>query len=254
MGVARLDKSPGWTTRGLAHIVGVRLQGLLALMDDNSSKLLALLHPALIPAVPGPRPEVREDALIGVGRLCVFDLEMSGPNPRVHEVLEVGAVIAGLRPGLVEEDAWGSRIRPRRIGNANSAALRIAGYSPGAWKKAPRVEEAMPHFFRLGQGALAAGWGVGQDLAFLREQLRREGRDWPFQPLVLDIQTLARLRLDRHAGVVERFNLGHVADRLGIGRMGEHSALADAYAAYDVLRKLVAGPPAGGWGETRSQA
>ncbi|WBL36473.1 hypothetical protein O0235_02580 [Tepidiforma flava] len=38
---------------------------------------------------------------------------------------------------------------------------------------------------------------------------------------------------------MDRFNLGHVADRLGIGRMGEHGALADAYATYDVLVKLV---------------
>jgi DNA polymerase III epsilon subunit-like protein len=30
-----------------------------------------------------------------------------------------------------------------------------------------------------------------------------------------------------------------VADRLGIGRMGEHGALADAFATYDVLCKLV---------------
>ena len=40
-------------------------------------------------------------------------------------------------------------------------------------------------------------------------------------------------------GDVDRFNLGHVADRLGIGRMGEHGALADAYATYDVLLKLM---------------
>jgi DNA polymerase III epsilon subunit-like protein len=38
---------------------------------------------------------------------------------------------------------------------------------------------------------------------------------------------------------VDYYNLGHVADRLGIGRMGEHSALADAYAAYDVLTALI---------------
>ena len=40
-----------------------------------------------------------------------------------------------------------------------------------------------------------------------------------------------------------------IADRLGIGRMGEHGALADAYATYDILAELCAralpspGPP-----------
>ena len=53
----------------------------------------------------------------------------------------------------------------------------------------------------------------------------------------LDVQPIARSILNE--GHVDRFNLGHVADRLGIGRMGEHGALADAYATYDVLLKLV---------------
>ena len=30
-----------------------------------------------------------------------------------------------------------------------------------------------------------------------------------------------------------------LSDRLGIGRLGEHGALADAYATYDVLVKLL---------------
>ncbi len=211
-------------------------------MRDGSGRLFELLQLALVPAGPGAEVDAPSAVLEGVARLCVFDLEMSGPNPRVHEVLEVGAVMADLAPGLHEIEAWGSRIRPRRIGNASPVALRVSGYTPAGWKGAPREEAAMEHFFELGRGALAAGWGVGQDLAFLRERLRRGALEWPFQPFVVDIQTLARHRLKPGEGVIERFNLGHVADRLGIGRMGEHAALADAYAAYDVLRKLVEDP------------
>src|SRR5436305_330568 len=57
-------------------------------------------------------------------------------------------------------------------------------------------------------------------------------------------QVAARVMLRRGEGGVERYNLGHVADRVGIGRMGEHGALADAYAAYDVLVKLLELAPA----------
>ena len=75
-------------------------------------------------------------------------------------------------------------------------------------------------------------------MAFLAETARRANAPWPFAAAAIDIQRIARKRLG--AGEVERFNLGHVADRLGIGRMGEHGALADACAAYDVLVALAA--------------
>jgi DNA polymerase III epsilon subunit-like protein len=74
-------------------------------------------------------------------------------------------------------------------------------------------------------------------MAFLVESFRRLNRPWPFALIALDVQPIARQLLK--GGSVDRFNLGHVADRLGIGRMGEHGALADAYATYDVLVKLV---------------
>ncbi len=77
-----------------------------------------------------------------------------------------------------------------------------------------------------------AGYGV------LAESFRRLDQPWPFAWSPLRRAAVARGLL-RDVGLVDRFNLGHVADRLGIGRMGEHGALADAYATYDVLVKLL---------------
>ncbi len=71
----------------------------------------------------------------------------------------------------------------------------------------------------------------------MAESLRRTGATWPFSPVVLDIQTVAR-RILKGDAAIDRFNLGYVADRLGIGRMGEHGALPDAYATYDILVEL----------------
>jgi DNA polymerase-3 subunit epsilon len=170
--------------------------------------------------------------------LVVLDLEMSGPNPQLHEVLEVGAVRVRFEPGFPEVEAWGTRVRPRHIGNAHPAALKVVGYSPKAWRDAVELDAAIARLADIGRDAIITGWGLAQDTAFLAEVCRRSGVDWPFAALALDIQLVARKQLGG-TGAVARFNLGHVADRLGIGRMGEHSALADAYAAYDVLTKLV---------------
>ena len=180
---------------------------------------------------------VAASALDGVSSLFVVDLEMSGPNAQMHEVLDVGGVRCSLAEGLREEEAWGGRVRPRHIGNAVPGALKVVGYSPKAWKDAAELDQAFTRFSALGRDAVITGWGIGQDLAFLAESFRRLNRPWPFALVALDVQPVARAVLG--AGVVDRYNLGHVADRLGIGRMGEHGALADAYATYDVLVKLV---------------
>ncbi len=174
----------------------------------------------------------------GITALFVVDLEMSGSNAQLHEVLDVGGVRATLTPGLPEEQSWGSRVRPKHIGNAVPGALKVVGYNPKAWKTAIELEAAFAKIAEIGRDTIIAGWGIGQDMAFLAESFRRVSMAWPFAPVALDIQPLARTIL-KGGDTVDRFNLGHVADRLGIGRMGEHGALPDAYATYDVLIKLL---------------
>ncbi|MBI2766282.1 MAG: 3'-5' exonuclease [Chloroflexi bacterium] len=173
-----------------------------------------------------------------VSSLLVIDLEMSGSNAQTHEVLDIGGVRASFKSGFPEELSWGARVKPKHIGNAIPGALKVVGYSPKGWKDALDLEAALTRFSETGEGALLTGWGIGQDMAFLAESFRRVGRAWPFARVALDVQPVARTLL-RDTGSVDRFNLGHVADRLGIGRMGEHGALADAYATYDVLVKLM---------------
>ncbi|HET7737905.1 MAG TPA: 3'-5' exonuclease [Tepidiformaceae bacterium] len=200
------------------------------------------LHAFLAPGVRAIDPTGRlipaeeRPTLDGAPALIVLDLEMSGANALVHEILDVGGVRAAITEGFPEERSWGSRVRPRRIGNAEIGALKVVGYNPRDWRTAIEVEAAVNELAELGRDAIVTGWGISGDLAFLAEAVRRLGIVWPFAPVALDVQGIAREVLAN--GEVDRFNLGHVADRLGIGRMGEHGALADAYATYDVLVKL----------------
>ncbi|MCY4390736.1 MAG: 3'-5' exonuclease [Chloroflexi bacterium] len=191
-----------------------------------------------------PRGE-QHAGLLG-GALLVVDLEMSGPHPREHEVIDIGGVLADVGAGFPEQGSWGARVRPLHIGTAQTGALKVAGYSARKWRDAAPLEEAFARVVELGQGAALAGWGITSDMAFLAETARRTETPWPFADVALDVQLIARKLLGRNE--VDRFNLGHVADRLGIGRLGEHTALADAYATYDVLVKLAERAGLGGNG------
>ena len=170
------------------------------------------------------------------GTLLVVDLEMSGPQPREHEVIDVGGVRATVGEEFPEEASWGARVRPLHIGAGQTGALKVAGYSAKKWRDAIALEEAFARLAELGRGATITGWGIRNDMAFLAESARRTGTPWPFADVAVDVQFIARGLLGKEE--VDRFNLGHVADRLGIGRLGEHTALADAYATYDVLVAL----------------
>jgi DNA polymerase-3 subunit epsilon len=206
----------------------------------DTDALRTALQPGLRALAPDGRPGsevVEARAFDSVQSLLIVDLEMSGPNPQMHEVLDLGGVRAQLAPGLTEEEAYGAKVRPRHIGNAVPGALKVTGYSPKAWRTAIELDEAFSRLEEVGRDAVVTGWGIGQDMAFLAESFRRLNRPWPFALVALDVQPIARKVL--RDGSVDRFNLGHVADRLGIGRMGEHGALADAYATYDVLVKLL---------------
>ncbi len=208
-------------------------------MTDRT--LASILLPGLRLIDLNERQATEQAALsdIGDADLCVLDLEMSGPNPQVHEILDIGAVRVALEEGLPEEASFGTRVRPKHIGTADQGALKVVGYSPRAWRDALSLEEAMEELVEFGSGAILAGWGIRLDLAFLLEALERTGLDWPFEPVVLDVQDVARAILNSEEHGIDSWNLGRVADRLGIGRLGEHGALADAYATYDVLSKLV---------------
>jgi DNA polymerase-3 subunit epsilon len=196
------------------------------------------LRPGLVTVGETPG-EAAIEALAASSALLVIDLEMSGPNPMQHEVLEAGCVRATIAVEFPEEASWGERVKPRHIGNAVHGALKVVNYSPRAWKDAIDLEAATAKLADVGAGTVITGWGISNDLRFLTEMMRRGERAWPFAPVALDVQPIARKLLKRGEDV-DHFNLGHVADRLGIGRMGEHSALADAYATYDVLLALAA--------------
>ena len=151
--------------------------------------------------------------------LLVVDLEMSGPNASMHEVLDNGGVRADIAEGLPEQQAWGARVKPRHIGNAVPAALKVSATHPNSGARPSNSETpwtgssssvcVIPAIAGLGDWP---GHGVPRrdvPAAWAAVALRagRGGR-------------AAARQLLKGSGQADRFNLGHVAHPLGIGRMG----------------------------------
>lgn len=170
--------------------------------------------------------------------LAFVDVETTGLDPRRHEIIEIGVVVADPRTletcGMLD-----IRVRPGRIEDADPAALGINGWSDEAWKDAVPLDVALVRVKPLLEGALLAGHNVSFDRRFLDAAWRTTGVAPPeTDHHLLDTATLAwSLHV---AGLVESLSLEAVCTALGIDVGLPHRALADARRSLEVARRLLA--------------
>lgn len=163
-----------------------------------------------------------------------LDLETTGTDPKVHEVLEVAVLDAD---GTV---LLHSRIMPRRLDLAHPKALEINGFDLELWQQTARQwHEVVPEIARLLHHSVLLGWGIRFDVNFLdaggldRDLLRCR---------VVDIMPLAYAQLGR-LGLVRGLGLGRTCTFLGVSTENAHTAEADTRAALLVWRKLSSAGP-----------
>lgn len=161
---------------------------------------------------------------------CVVDLETTGGDAQHCAITEVGAVkvrggeVLGTFQTLVDP---GVAIPP--------TITTLTGLTDAMVRRAPTMAQALPSLLEFIGGAVIVGHNVRFDLAFLRAALHR----WEGVALGnVDIDTLAlsrRLLADE----VPDHRLATLAERLGLHHRPSHRALADAWAACDLLHALI---------------
>lgn len=173
-------------------------------------------------------------------RFAIFDLEMTGRNPFLHEIIEIGLVVADrLTLEVVEQMDW--KIRPEHIEDAEPEALEVNKYREriDEWEKAVSLKEAIESFIGYAKGCKPAGWNIGYDRIFLEyASWRTRGKllgELPYS--WFEIKSVAE---EKWLPVQEweRFNLSTVATFAGVPVVDAHSALGDARMAQQVLKKL----------------
>lgn len=168
--------------------------------------------------------------------LAFVDLELTGLNPHVHEILEIG-LIRVKQPKLDVIEEWETKVKPEHIETADPDSLKVNGYTDEEWKDAPTLDEALKIFLPKVEGAILVGQNVAWDWWFLKEALLARNIPTPFVRQLLDIHSIAYAKLKN--APIEEFHLGQIADYLGISQPERHRALADARRAYEVYKKLL---------------
>jgi DNA polymerase III epsilon subunit family exonuclease len=203
------------------------------LIDLQEELQKAVGKPKRLPFIePGTDSVLEFVKAVDDGReLVVVDVETTGTDPKLADLLEIGAV--KIKGGKIT-DRWSTLVNPGRpiIGH------QLHGLSDSDVKNAPNAKDAAQQFLAFAGDSTLVGHNVGFDLGFLEEAL---GDGYRFQPgRYYDTLTLAR---ESFPGGSESYKLPDLARFLGIELPSNHRALPDAEATAELVLKFAADLP-----------
>ncbi len=182
----------------------------------------------------------------------VFDLEMSGPEPGYHEIIQVGAVL--LNDNWVELGTYLSNVYPENEEAFTASAEKIHGLSLEELQEAPMIYEVLEDFeqwirklLKRQSGDLRdvviCGQSVIFDVNFLKFAYSGENLDWPFSNKLIDLHTIAFYTfriLEANGKTVPRsLSLKAISAWFGFEREGDtHNALEDSRLTMQCLQKF----------------
>lgn len=162
----------------------------------------------------------------------VFDTETTGLEPSAGDrIVSIGAVRI-VNGRLLRQEIYEQLVDPQRPVPRDS--VRIHGIQPAALVGQPTLAQALPAFHRFCEDTVLVAHNAAFDMRFL--ELAEAESGVRFTQPVLDTLLLS--------AVVHRNQQDHsleaIAERLGVGVVGRHTALGDAMVTSEIFLKLVA--------------
>lgn len=172
-----------------------------------------------------------------IRNIAFTDLEMSGLDPKKHEIIEMGLILADAQTLEILE-RLNLKIQPEDLASADPASLVFNGYSNEEWTDAVSLKDAMTEYARLTQGALFAAWNSPYDWSFIVQAFYKTGLQNSMDYHTLDVFTAGYEKL-AHNPDVEVFKLSGLCKYFGIPKEPmPHRAINGAERAYEVYKKL----------------
>jgi len=169
-------------------------------------------------------------------KLAFIDIETTGLDVLKHEIIEIGCVIT--TPEFKVLEKFEIKIKPEHIENADPVALKVNHYKEEEWMGGVTLEEAMEAFSLKVKDCIMVGQNVAFDSGFLECAYSKTKTKNLMHYHRLDTISLAWAKLHREPDL-EHFSLRELCLRFGIKNEKAHTALADAYATYELYKKLM---------------
>lgn len=169
--------------------------------------------------------------------IAITDIETTGLDPMVHEIIEIGLFVVN-QDTLEVMDKIDLKVRPEHIETAQAAALKVNGYRAEDWNGAISLKEAMILFGEKTCGAIFCAHNVTFDWFFVHEAFRKTGVKNELDYHRIDLFTLAWAKLQKKG--LEHFTMNAVAKYLGIPEEpSPHRAINGAALAGEIYKKLM---------------
>lgn len=225
----------------LQTVWGAALEVTIAPIGSDGSALLrypataavsvGLQHDLSLHDRPTRSIQVTAETPLSALPLVAVDTETTGLDTGRDRIVSIGAVrLQGNR--LVRSGPLNLLLNPGRP--IPSRTIAVHGISNSMVADAPQFAAVADRVVDYMAGMVLVGHQIWFDLAMLRSEMRRCGRDWT-PPVGLDVMLLyAGLFPDRHA-----LSLDAIAAELAVPVVGRHSALGDALTAGEVYLRLL---------------
>lgn len=170
-----------------------------------------------------PRPGAPWDSPLAEARLCFLDLEMTGLRVGEDRVIEICL-----------EHETGERYETIINPGDRRGAEHVHGISDEELRSAPTFADVADRVVAMMREAVVIAHGVSWDLAFLRDELGRLGREGDAPTHALDTVILARRALH-----LKSYGLAAVAAALEIPVVRAHRAGGDVSTTRAVFDRLI---------------
>jgi DNA polymerase III epsilon subunit family exonuclease len=160
---------------------------------------------------------------------CSLDIETTGFDPAVDEILEIGFVFFTLEKNKIKlgkEYTW--LFKPKQA--VTQIILGLTGITQEELDKGVEINDCLQEIQTLLKGAIIVGHNINFDLGFLRSL------GLQFESGEIDTLDLAQFILPTH----QSYNLENLMHYFGVPHTEAHRALADAKATVKVLQGLLA--------------
>ena len=161
--------------------------------------------------------------------LAFVDVETTGLNPAVHEIIEISIIKVCPRKGITN---YTSKISPIHLEYASKEALQINGYNSKDWKGAPDAEIVMSKVSEMLVGCILVGHNVRFDEEFIFETCFRYGIKTRYDRRMIDTVTLAL----EHLHNLESVSMDSIREYFGWP--SGHRARIDVMQTYLLYKKL----------------
>ncbi|MES2931749.1 MAG: 3'-5' exonuclease [Patescibacteria group bacterium] len=169
--------------------------------------------------------------------IAVTDTELTGLDPDVHEIIEIGLVL--LDP-VTLDPIWryDTKVIPEHIETASPEALKINGYSEEEWRDAIPLRDALEAYSTIAADGVFLAHNMATDWAFMRAGFKKTGVPDRLDYHRIDLFSTAFALL--HESELTEFKLLMLARHLGVPEEPlPHRAMGGAECAYQIYRRLM---------------